>query len=412
MHHADDVAERERLELVVRDEQRGGAGGLEDARARPAPAARAGRRRGWRTARRAAAAAARGASARASATRCCWPPDSWCGARVARRARGPTRSSISCTRASALGARQVARKPKATLSRHGQVREQRVVLEHHADAARLGRHVHARWRRRTAPRRRSRCGRRPAAPARPRRAAARSCRSPTGRSARRSARPAAPATRVSTAARAAAVPGSGPPPARAARPMRPLIGCMILWRNEDRSHSRRLRGVARRCHACRADGARPAAGAAGARRARRPGSRFDAAALASAARTSGRPCCPTTRCSRCCSPPGVGVGVALLGGATAAAVSAVRLSGPPHLRVGAAAAAGDAGLRAGLCLHRRPAVQRPGADRAARGHSARQGALWPDVRSLPGAVLLFVLCALPLRLPAGARRAGRARACS
>ena len=43
----------------------------------------AGRRRARRTARRAAPAPGRGASARASATRCCWPPDSSCGRRSA-----------------------------------------------------------------------------------------------------------------------------------------------------------------------------------------------------------------------------------------------------------------------------------------------------------------------------------------
>jgi iron(III) transport system permease protein len=48
---------------------------------------------------------------------------------------------------------------------------------------------------------------------------------------------------------------------------------------------------------------------------------------------------------------------------------------------------------------------------ALRDLDGRQGALWPDVRSLPGAAVLFVLCALPVRVPADPRRAGeRARA--
>ena len=74
---------------------------------------------------------------------------------------------------------------------------------------------------------------------------------------------------------------------------------------------------------------------------------------------------------------------------------AVRVPAAARLRVGAAAAAGDAGLRAGLRLHRLPAVQRPAADGAARAAPAPQGALWPDVRSLRGAVVLFVLCLYP-----------------
>jgi iron(III) transport system permease protein len=46
-----------------------------------------------------------------------------------------------------------------------------------------------------------------------------------------------------------------------------------------------------------------------------------------------------------------------------------------------------------------------GAARAA----GRRGALWPDVRSLPGAVAAVRAVPVPLRLPAGARRAGRTR---
>jgi hypothetical protein len=127
----------------------------------------------------------------------------------------------------------------------------------------------------------------------------------------------------------------------------------------------------------------------------RAGAWLDADALAVAgAATRRRPCCRTTRCSRrcwpaawrwawCCwaRPPRRG--------------DAVRVSGRRCLRMGAAAAAGHAGLRAGLRLDRRAAVQRPAAGGAAPVAGQMRGALWPDVRSLPGAVLLFVLCLYP-----------------
>ena len=60
------VGHREGLVLVVRDQHRGGAGGLDDVAQLRATGARAGRYRGWRRARRAAAApgAARGARER------------------------------------------------------------------------------------------------------------------------------------------------------------------------------------------------------------------------------------------------------------------------------------------------------------------------------------------------------------
>ena len=84
---------------------------LDDRRAPRATAARAGRRRGWRTARRAAAAPGCGASARASATRCCWPPDSSCGY-LSRAPPRPTASSISGD-ARARAPRRQRRQPEA-----------------------------------------------------------------------------------------------------------------------------------------------------------------------------------------------------------------------------------------------------------------------------------------------------------
>ena len=83
-------------------------------------------------------------SARASATRCCWPPDICAGLRRSR--------PVSCTSSSASPTRCLIsflgvfwrRRPKATLSCTRQVREQRVALEHRVDVAlvrRRERHV-------------------------------------------------------------------------------------------------------------------------------------------------------------------------------------------------------------------------------------------------------------------------------
>ena len=79
--------------------------------------------------------------------------------------------------------------------------------------------------------------------------------------------------------------------------------------------------------------------------------RCDAAALA-VLRTRRRPCCPATRAQSLLLALGVGVGVGAARRRDGGRGDAVRLSRPPRLRVGAAAAAGDAGLRAGLRLHR------------------------------------------------------------
>jgi hypothetical protein len=77
----------------------------------------------------------RGASARASATRCCWPPDSWCG-RDRCSPGSPTSSSSSATRSYDSRPRG---SPNATLCATSRCGEQRSLLRHHADAAPLGR---------------------------------------------------------------------------------------------------------------------------------------------------------------------------------------------------------------------------------------------------------------------------------
>ena len=79
------------------------------------------------------------ASARPSATRWRWPPDRF----VTLRSSSPERLSIrrsAPTRAAHLGARHAAQpQAVADIAEHGHVRPQRVGLEHHRDAALLGR---------------------------------------------------------------------------------------------------------------------------------------------------------------------------------------------------------------------------------------------------------------------------------
>ena len=108
----DAVGHRERLVLIVGDEHGGGSRGAQDvhtsARTRP----RAGSRRGRRTARRAAPAAGCTVSARASATRCCWPPESWCGYRDSR----PSRPTISTRRRTSSPRRSRRGSPKPTFA--------------------------------------------------------------------------------------------------------------------------------------------------------------------------------------------------------------------------------------------------------------------------------------------------------
>ena len=76
--------------------------------------------------------------ARAIATRCCWPPESWPGslsllAVEAHHARAPRRP---CARSRPCG-RRCMLEAEADVLAHAHVREQRVVLEHHAEAALL-----------------------------------------------------------------------------------------------------------------------------------------------------------------------------------------------------------------------------------------------------------------------------------
>ena len=78
-HDGDPVGDRQRLLLVVGHEDGGDAEPLLELADLLAHAGRAAWRRGWRAARRAAAPSARCTSARASATRCCWPPESCAG---------------------------------------------------------------------------------------------------------------------------------------------------------------------------------------------------------------------------------------------------------------------------------------------------------------------------------------------
>ena len=105
---------------------------------------------------------------------------------------------------------------------------------------------------------------------------------------------------------------------------------------------------------------------------------------------------------------GVGLGVMLLGTACATAVTLFEFPGRRIFEWALLAAAGHAGLCAGLCLDRRAAVQQPVADDAAPlaggagaavARRAQPVGRGDPVRALP----------VPLCVPADARRAGRAR---
>ena len=90
---------------------------------------------GGEAARRAAAASGRTASARATATRCCWPPESARTDRSAKSARcTSSRKRFTAAAISALP-RPRAFRPKATFSATVRCGKQRVVLEHDADVA-------------------------------------------------------------------------------------------------------------------------------------------------------------------------------------------------------------------------------------------------------------------------------------
>ena len=73
--------------------------------------------------------------ARASATRCCWPPESSAGFRSASAA-SETRSSSSLARAWRVGFDDAAHlQAEGDVVERAQVREERVALEHHRRAA-------------------------------------------------------------------------------------------------------------------------------------------------------------------------------------------------------------------------------------------------------------------------------------
>ena len=82
----------------------------------------------------------RATTARASATRCCWPPDSSLGYRPPSPAR-PTRSSASGRRRPSVRGQAAAAQREADVAGRGQVRPQGVVLEDHGQVALLRRQV-------------------------------------------------------------------------------------------------------------------------------------------------------------------------------------------------------------------------------------------------------------------------------
>ncbi len=132
VHHADAVGEREGFFLVVRDQHRRDAEFALDLADRAAAAPRGSWRRGRRTARRAAALRACAQAARATATRCCWPPESCAGRRSSMPSRATSRSSSCAT--GGRSARFMRRDAQRELDvvRHRHVAEQGVVLEHEA----------------------------------------------------------------------------------------------------------------------------------------------------------------------------------------------------------------------------------------------------------------------------------------
>ena len=85
-------------------------------------------------------------SARAMATRCCWPPDSAGAGRSANRSISTRRSAFNTrSRISAAGAAAHAQGIGDVLE-HRHMRPDRIGLEHHAEAAPLRRHENARGR--------------------------------------------------------------------------------------------------------------------------------------------------------------------------------------------------------------------------------------------------------------------------
>ena len=77
---------------------------------------------------------------RASATRCCWPPESWCGLRLAYLLQlHQLEHGLDALRRSASLGMPLALQAEGDVVPDRQVREQRVGLEHHVDRALVGR---------------------------------------------------------------------------------------------------------------------------------------------------------------------------------------------------------------------------------------------------------------------------------
>ena len=133
LHHRDPVGHRQRLLLVVGDQHEGDAGLALDALQldlHAAPQLQVERRQRLVEQQQARA----GASARASATRCCWPPDSCDGRRSASASSRTSAQHLAPPGASTSAPRDpAARRPKPTFCGDRHMREQRVGLEHRVD---------------------------------------------------------------------------------------------------------------------------------------------------------------------------------------------------------------------------------------------------------------------------------------
>ena len=92
LQHRDPVGEAPGVQRVVADQQGGGPRARARGRGSRRACARARPRPGWESGSSNRTRSEPAARARASPTRCCWPPESWCGRRSARAFR-PTCSS-------------------------------------------------------------------------------------------------------------------------------------------------------------------------------------------------------------------------------------------------------------------------------------------------------------------------------
>ena len=119
-------------------------------------------------------------SARASATRCCWPPESWRGFRALEPGEVDELEDLPHAAAQLLALHALAAHAEGDVLEDRQVREERVALEDGVDVALVRRQA------RRHRDRRGRSTRRSAPRSRRSSAASSSCRSPTGRGARRS----------------------------------------------------------------------------------------------------------------------------------------------------------------------------------------------------------------------------------